>query len=257
MTTLYSEDIERKFIDDYYFDCEKKYKREKLCNLRTNLAEGKCPKAETTIRAYCMWLYAPSSTFNMINFNLYETYSHKFYGKTIPKCFKQIDRKQKKKKPDDFILIEEEREEIKVPEKKLSPEKPKKTSLNDAMGLTELRRKETEAYKKKMNKLKEERDKKKLEKKLSPEKPPVQEKVKEEEDFHFQEDIVKTNDDWDPLKGEDYINYYKAKDKIEGWIADKQDWRIKTTAWTQMFKNPTLFSKNCIKGYVRCILKQI
>lgn len=232
MTTPYPEDIERMFIDDYYFDHDKKYKREKLCNLRTNLAEGKCPAKETTIRAYCMWLEPRrNDSFD----DTIETYSHKFYGKTIPKCKKQIDRKQYKKKVDDFILIEEEkREEIKVPEKKLSPEKPVK--------------------------------KIKPKKKLSPEKPPVQEIVKEivkeevkeeEEDFHFQEDIVKTNDDWDPLKGQDYIDFYKAKDKLESWIADNQEWRIKTCAWPQMFKNPTLFSKNCIKGYVRCILKQI
>ena len=121
MTTnkeVYPNDLPKQFIEEYYFDCDKKYKREKLSRLRDNLEKGKCPKSETTIRAYCMYLNTKMLWHNANDSEKWITYPHEFYGRKIPKCVaerKGFCGRRFKKKPKEFTLIDE-------PEK--SPEQP-------------------------------------------------------------------------------------------------------------------------------------
>jgi len=117
MTTnkeVYPNDLPKKFIEEYYFDCDKKYKREKLSRLRYNLEKGKCPKSETTIRAYCMYLREVTEQ-ELLNDPKWITYPHEFYGRKIPKCVPEIKSGFGRKKPKEFILIDEP---------KKSPEQP-------------------------------------------------------------------------------------------------------------------------------------
>jgi len=66
-------------------------------------------------------------------------------------------------KPKKNLTIKRKRTKIiKDKDKKEEPKKEEPVSLNDALGLTELNKKRTEAYKKRMKKLKEERDMKKM-----------------------------------------------------------------------------------------------
>lgn len=102
-------DLPKKFIEAYYFDCDKKYKREKLSRLRDNLEKGKCPKSETTIRAYCMYLREVTEEY-LVNDPKWLTYPHEFYGIKIPKCVaerKGFCGRRFTKKPKEFILIDE------------------------------------------------------------------------------------------------------------------------------------------------------
>lgn len=225
-TQLYPDDIEREFIDAYYFDCDKKYRNEKLCRLRDNLNRGNCPKGETTIRAYCMWLEPRRK--DAFGVSIIK-YPHLFYGKQIPKCYRKNMRMEKRTKPKEFILIEEEQK---------SPEQSVNKSLNDALGLTAINKKQTEAYKKKMKKLKEERDAKKS----------AEQSVLKDKEFN----VVCSDGE---LADDDAHNYIKAIRILMNYKQNDPD-KILCASWLKLMDSPRNFQKRQVKIFVRAIIKK-